>query len=119
MKKMALLIAGILSGSVLNAAEFKDNPDRFPSIGVFYQGGSESGDVTFKASGLQASQDIKSSGDSITFDLRLPVSDTITLFGGISSTRSEFSGTETSVLNGQEGQSDGMSFGVGVRFYIH
>lgn len=119
MKKMlAVAVLLLASAAAVNAKEFPANPDRFPSVGITLAGAAESGDVRTFGGGASATQSANASHGAFTLDLRLPMSDNVTLSGSISSLRSSFEAPETSMLFGQESETNGAGFSVGVRFYI-
>ncbi|HMX95117.1 MAG TPA: hypothetical protein PKC50_07725 [Elusimicrobiota bacterium] len=122
MNKVA--IAGIFLGFTMmaltaNAQEYSGNPDRLPSIGINLGGGAQTGDSRAFNSGTSAIQDVEQSYGELSLDVRLPVSDRVTLSGAIGFIGSSFEATETSQLLGQKTETNGVEFNIGVRFYIH
>lgn len=119
-----LAIAGIFLGSMMIAStamaqEYSGNPDRFPSIGINLGGGAQTGDSRALNSGSSAIQDVEQSYGALALDVRLPVSDRVTLSGAIGYIGSSFEATETPLLLGQKTETNGVEFNVGVRFYLH
>lgn len=117
MKMKVLLCAGIFMATPLSA-EYKGNPDRFTSIGINYQGYSVNGDITVKGGPLSVTQNANDSGGSFALDVRIPVSNDVTITGNIGYLSSKSTAEETSVLLGQVSKGTGASFGVGIRFYL-
>ena len=119
MKKMALTIAGLLLAGYVRAAEVEGNPDRFPSVGVQYIGASESGESVATAGGSSASQDVDLDNGLFLLDARIPLTANVTLTGAIGFSKTEVTAQETAIFAGQKTNTDGNSFSVGLRFYIH
>jgi hypothetical protein len=116
MKRNIIAAVGILilAGSSAWSGEFAGNPDRFPSIGLNYNGISASGEsktLTFK-------QDADYSEGNIVADLRLPVSDNFTLNGALGYLTSTAERKESATLNKGEDELSGITFNVGVRYYL-
>jgi hypothetical protein len=103
----------------VSAAEYPGNPDRFPSIGLNFAGSAETGDATTFGGGASAKQDLKVSNGALILDLRLPVSNNVTITGGVASIATKIDASETTVLFGSKSDTSGASFNLGVRFYIH
>lgn len=120
MKKfmLALVLVG-LSRVTARAEVYEGNPDRMPSIGLNLGGVSESGNSTVKGGGASAVQDMTVSSGHLVLDLRLPVSNSVTLSAAIGSVSTKVTAEETPILFGNDAKSNGLSFDVGVRFYIH
>lgn len=120
MKKfmLAVLLVG-LSRVTARAAVYEGNPDKMPSIGLSGGGISQSGDGTVMGGGASASQGMDISSAHVTLDLRLPVSDAVTLSAAVGSVSTKVTAAETGVLFGSESKTSGVAFDVGIRFYIH
>ena len=118
MKKLMVFVGLMVLAGAVQAGEHPDNPDRFPSIGVFLDGAATSGEAEAKASGFTASQDVESTAGGLTLDLRLPISGRTTLYGAIGfiSQTSELS--ETNLLAGGESDESGVAFRLGARWYL-
>ena len=112
-----LLLAAPMTN--LTAGEYPGNPDRFPSIGVNFAGAAEDGTSTVSGGSVSARQDVEVSNGAFILDLRLPVSDNLTHLGAIGSHSTTVEAPETPLLFGQKSETEGVSFSVGVRFYIH
>lgn len=120
MKKLMLMVMLVgLSRVTARAAVYEGNPDKMPSIGLNLGGVSESGTSKATASGASASQDMTVSSGHLVLDLRLPVSNSVTLSAAIGSVSTTVKAEETPILFGNDGKTSGVSFDVGVRFYIH
>ena len=113
---IVLLAAPVAS---LMAEEYAGNPDRFPSVGLNWAGSAEKGDATVFGTGISAKQDVEVTNGAFVLDLRLPVSNNVTLSGSVASLASSFDAPETPLLLGQKSETTGFAFSVGVRFYIH
>ena len=94
----ALFLATISMGVNAHAAQYPDNPDRFPSLGLHIGGAAESGDATFTDTGLFTKQDVTISTGRLLLDLRLPVSNSITLLGSLGFHGGTVEGKETALL---------------------
>ena len=113
---MMLLAAPTAS---LKAAQFEGNPDRMPSIGLNWAGSAEEGESTVFGGGSSAKQNVEVSNGAFVLDLRLPVSNSVTLSAAIGSSVTTVEAPETPLLFGQKSETDGVGFSLGVRFYIH
>lgn len=113
------VVVAVVCGGTAWAEVYEGNPDKMPSIGISAGSGSESGDSKAFGGGASASQDIDLSNRHLALDIRLPVSDSVTLSAAVASTQSKVSFQETPLLFGNNTKTDGYSFDVGVRFYIH
>jgi len=73
-------IVGIFIGvGVGEAREFPKNPDRFPSFGITLESQSLEGDFKSPSAPAFGSQDVESTSRRLTFDTRLPLSNSFTL----------------------------------------
>ena len=118
MKK--LLMAGLLMAGLASIvkAEQEGNPDRYPSIGVFYTGVATDGDLTYTSSGFSTKQNVESSHGTLLVDGRFPVSHNVTLYGALGFIGSESTAQETNLLDGGKNEESGAAITIGVRFYI-
>lgn len=120
MKNM-LIPAGLLAilASPLFAAEYPNNPDHRPSIGLNYYMSSADGDSTARDTfGDSASQDVEVTSGEIVLDTRIPLSDNFTMnahigFGGV-----ESEAEATPILFGGTTDTSGYSLGIGARWYL-
>lgn len=119
MKKSSLLLLVFFLGGIASAGEYSGNPDRMPSVGLNFAGNAEDGDVTVFGSSASAKQDVKAANAAFIVDLRMPISNSVTITGAIGSIASRFEAPETTLLLGQKSETSGISFSVGIRFYIH
>lgn len=91
MKKSLVIFLMVMAGSA-GAWEVKGNPDKTPSIGISYEKLSLRGASYYSFNNQYVygtHQDMKLSGSSQTFDLRVPVSPNLTLEGGVGVISSE------------------------------
>jgi hypothetical protein len=95
-----------------------DNPDRYPSIGLSYLGLFQTGDLSFMTGTGTTSQDIDNTDNRIFADVRFPMTDSVTLTGGVGYAAAQATADETSTLSGQDQDLSGFLVGVGVRFYM-
>lgn len=120
MKKIILaLLVGLISRVTARAEVYEGNPDKMPSIGLNLGGTSESGDSIVKGSGSSATQNMNVSSGHLVLDLRLPVSNSVTLSAAIGSVATKVTADETPLLFGNDTKTNGLAFDVGIRFYIH
>lgn len=113
------IMAGLLMVTgMVQAAEYPDNPDRFPSVGLFLSGQSLSGDSTTKDGVDSASQDIELTGSDLTLDTRIPISGSTTLYGSLSYVNAKSEADVTNVLFGGESDASGVRVTLGARWYI-
>lgn len=119
MKIAFLLLVGIFMVASVSAGEYQGNPDRFPSVGISLIGNAEDGDSTTFGGGASGTQNVEVENGAFVVDLRLPVSDHITFTGAIGTSSTSVDAQETPLLFGQKSETEGVSFSVGVRFYIH
>ncbi|MCI0527152.1 MAG: hypothetical protein L0Y56_06890 [Nitrospira sp.] len=99
-------------------AWYEKNPDHVTSLGISIGLRGDSGTNDLKASGTTASQDISGGMFDLTFDLRAPMSETLSLFGDLSLIGESAEADETSLLAGQEIESFGVSVRFGLRIYF-
>ncbi|MGQ0644593.1 MAG: hypothetical protein ACT4O3_03780 [Elusimicrobiota bacterium] len=123
MKKLILAV-GLAAGlaASVQAAEWPENPDRFPSVGLNYTGIFQSGDTKYDLiAGGSASQDLSIDENYLVADLRLPVSNRMTLTGGLgfAGFMGELTKNAAAGADGQEQDATGVLVNLGVRFYIH
>ncbi len=125
MKKLVLLVSLFLlvSSNDVSARGFVNNPDRFPSVGLSFGLNSLGGDTSFLINGAgvppAAATDLETK--DLTLDFRLPVSHSLTVFGGISVIRNSFSinGQTPLALEEQNRELDGYGIRFGARFYFN
>jgi hypothetical protein len=119
MKRLMLAAGLLMAAGIAGAGERPGNPDKFPSIGVFYTGQAMGGDSTFTSSGLSTTQDATLRTGILSVDARFPVSNSVTLQGAIGTSWLTIDAEETSLLNGRKDDLGGLQFSFGARFYIH
>ena len=116
--KYAIVALMLAVGSTSWAVEYPGNPDKVPSVGFNFGGIAESGDVTVTDSPNSAKQTIEMTNAHLILDVRVPVSNNVTLNGALGLSGSTSQANETPMLLGQKSESSGLSFNVGVRFYL-
>lgn len=99
-------------------AAFERNPDRVASIGLGIAFGGLSGDSTVFVAPLSAKQNVTQGLFDFGIDLRLPVSHTVTLFGGITFRGAATDAPETIDLAGQKATLGGQIITLGLRIYL-
>ena len=114
MQKIALIVAIlVVSGNTVSiAAEFERNPDRFPSVGLSLGIASETGDQGATCSictPSSVSQDLETDVYDLTFDTRIPVSQSLTLFGIFAFASTLTESDETSFLAGVKTDTSGFA----------
>lgn len=123
---MKTLIASILllSASVVSAREFALNPDRFPSLGFNVSNTSLSGhrdevDMPNPALTRDLGGKLTSNYDAIGADIRLPVSDgvTLTFFGDAVNSDTTF--TRSGNIYRQADKLSGYRYGLSMRVYFN
>ncbi len=122
MKKIVLMVTlfVLVSSNHVSARGFVNNPDRFPSIGLSFGFSSLGGDAAFP--GVVPSTKIvgvDTQTKDLTLDFRLPVSHSLTIFGGISVIRDEFGIDVNSVNFEQDRELEGYGVRFGARFYFN
>ena len=102
------------------SSEGTRNPDRYPSIGLGYRFAPDlTGTNTSFAAGLgERSMNGTGTDGAIDLDLRIPLSERATFFGGISYQTTQLEYPETTTNYGIRSKMSGMSFGIGVRLYF-
>ena len=100
------------------SAWYEKNPDHVTSLGISLGLGGAAGTVDVTGGGLTASQDISSGVFDLTFDLLAPLSDSLSLFGGLSLISTAASADETPLLLGQDGSTFGVGARIGLRIYF-
>lgn len=118
-KIMLALLVGFMAVVSVRAEGYEGNPDKIPSIGLNLGGSSESGDSTLKSAGTFASQNMDVTTGHLVLDLRLPVSNSVTLSAAVGSLTTKVTAEETPLLFGNDSKTNGYDFEVGIRFYIH
>ena len=114
---IAMLVAGFTTTAW--AGEFERNPDRFSSIGISIGLAGAGGDTTVKAGGASADQDVSVGTFDLTIDSRIPVSNSMTLFGGFSVFAQSSEADETVSLSGSETDLAGFALRAGMRIYFN
>lgn len=95
------------------------NPDRFPSVGFSYSGAPGlTGNAEAFSGSASESRTMTANSFSLAADLRVPVSDTLTIFGAVSYSQQATELPETSVYIGQRNKLDGIYITLGARFYF-
>jgi len=100
-------------------AEYADNPDRFPSLGISIGLAGGSGTSELTAVGLSAKQDTTFGASDITADFHLPVTNSVTLFGALSLLGQQEKFDETAQLAGQKIDFSGAAIRLGARIYFN
>lgn len=118
MKKLIIGGAMALMLSTAQAREMKGNPDRFPSVGLNYSVANLDGLNEENIAGVLILGNTELTQRSVSLDLRLPVTDGMTVNTGITSMVSETSSTYDSLNSRGDQTLDGYAFNVGVRFYF-
>jgi hypothetical protein len=108
----------VLAVSTNSFAWYEKNPDHRTSLGISVGLGGSAGDIDVKSSGVTASTDTSSGTFDITLDLTAPLSDNLSLFGGVSLFGTTSEADETAVLNGQEVNEGGVNARIGLRIYL-
>jgi len=113
-------IVGIFIGvGVGEAREFPKNPDRFPSFGITLESQSLEGDFKSPSAPAFGSQDVESTSRRLTFDTRLPLSNSFTLNLALGLVGGEAEAEETSLLHSAKTEQDGTYFRIGARYYFN
>jgi hypothetical protein len=99
-------------------AWYEKNPDHVMSLGISIGLGGEGGTSDLTFSGTTFSQDISSGTFDLTFDLRAPLSDGISLFGDLGFIADSAKADETSNLAGQDASAFGINARIGIRIYF-
>lgn len=117
MKKIVLVAFAMAIASPMAAVEHPLNPDRFPSIGLSYEGFGSEGELEVRGTAFK--QDVEESTAFLILDSRLPLSNSFTLdiAFGLVGARSELK--ETPALFGQETTQGGGYFRLGARYYFN
>jgi hypothetical protein len=115
---LGLLSIVLLTGPAF-AAEYDRNPDRFTSLGLTVNLTGSAGDNTVSSGGLSASQDVASGLAGLEVDLRVPVSQSVTLSGALAIFGSGSEADETAVFSKQEVNEGGVSLTLGMRYYFN
>jgi len=115
---LGLLSIVLVAGTAV-AAEYDRNPDRFTSLGLTLNLTGSSGDTTLSSGGLSASQDTASGFAGVEVDVRVPVSQSVTLSGALAVFGSGSEADETAALFKQEVNEGGVSLTVGMRYYFN
>jgi len=124
MKKRVLLVVLfllVLSNNV-SARGFVNNPDRFPSVGLSFGFSSLGGDASFPNSNVTPVAvpiGVDTQTKDLTLDFRLPVSHSLTIFGGISVIRDNLDIDGNSAFEEQHRDLDGYGVRFGARFYFN
>lgn len=122
--KNILVLMTILSLSTANhafARGFIGNPDRYPSIGLSFGYSFIDGNIDFPTNTippLQSVEEIMKKRD-LTIDLRLPISHSLTIFGGFSFQDNEFSNGGNGFELKKERNLNGFGFRLGARYYFN
>lgn len=129
MKKYIILLTALLAPGILGAWEFPLNPDRFPSIGL-------RADIQ-TLDGFRAETVVNAAGQELPYrntdevqrdwrqsvDVRLPVTNSLTLNFGYDNVETEYYFTRRSQSGGdmykEHRALDGYSYNVGFRLYLN
>ena len=115
---ISVLILTFIVASSSFAARFEQNPDHVSSMGISVGLGREGGALDVKSMGTPASQDFTADVFEVLIDVRIPISESLTWFGGLSYFRSSSQFDKTMALNGTDANSDGVFGRIGVRAYF-
>jgi hypothetical protein len=113
------VLAVVLFAGTAFAAEFDRTPDRFTSLGLTVNLTGASGDNTISSGGASASQDTASGLAGLEVDLRVPVSQSVTLSGALAVFGTGSEADETGLLTKQEINEGGVSLTLGMRYYFN
>lgn len=133
MKKSLVVLSLLLASSAAWSWEFKNNPDRVPSVGLNYSGTWLSGTGTFDPVPgfvFRTEDDLKDRTNQGVADLRLPVSNNLTLSVGGGYVKRSVDRIDTGLLPllnggiavvGDKLSDDfsGPTFNVGARYYFN
>ena len=108
-----------LLAAVSEAADYDQNPDRFPSLGFNLTLGGGPGTFDFKSGGASGSQDTSTGTYGLTVDARVPVNQSVTFSTGLAFMANSLTAEETSQSIGQEVKSTNFIFNVGLRYYFN
>jgi len=116
--KMMLMVLALCAASA-HAWEKKANPDRFTSVGINLTGQSANGiwDTTLR--NTLGNQSVKTNASMFVVDLRVPVTNWMTLNTAVGLTSVTLEAEETPYLAGQKVNQSGGMFSVGARFYFN
>lgn len=113
------IMISLLLSAVKVFAQYADNPDKYPSIGISLGYVPQTGDLRATAGVFSATQDAEITQHDITLDFRFPMSNSTTLFGAVSQGNIVVDYTETPLLAGSKTDVSGLGFRIGARFYFN
>lgn len=118
MKRM--IAALLLLSSFAQAYEVADNPDRFISAGLEYQGASLSGDNDYPQVPSVKRSDMKETIDQFMGDIRFPVNSLLTLHAGVGLISHTIKSYDSDTLLFQTDDTlTGVTYKIGARLYFH
>jgi hypothetical protein len=122
--KMTWLGLLLLPGMVLGY-EIKDNPDRFPSLGIIYSGHNLKGDLNYGTIVWTPQPEAKDKLNSFMGDARVPINDMLTIEAGIGYAKHTIEGIDGSVVGNNlfydttKADMSGPTYKLGARIYFH
>lgn len=122
--KKVLALVWLLSG-ISFGYEVKDNPDRFPSLGVNYTGYSLKGDTKYTNIVWTPQPEMKDTFNSFMGDARFPINNILTIEAGVGYAARTIEGIDGSVVGNSlfydttKSEMTGPIYKVGARLYFH
>lgn len=115
MLKKLIAVSFLLLPSTVLAWEHPLNPDRFPSVGLSYEGATMEGEIKTQGVG----QDTEIRTGLLLLDARLPMSNSFTLELGIGSSAMELEAKESPFFFAGENKTTGAFTRIGARYYFN
>lgn len=119
MMRALILLSLLLSMVPLHAAEYDKNPDHLPSITLTLGRANETGEQDFIFEGAKFdSTDLSGDLTEISGLFKFPISNTVTLVGGLALWNKSFENDETYFIYGSDGDVSGWMARVGFTKYF-
>jgi hypothetical protein len=118
---LSLFILFSISSSA-HSTEYKENPDRFPSIGLNLGYGSDTGTLSATNGFTSEDQSLYEDFRALNIDGRLPISQNLTFNASLAYSVSRAHGDFISIpinLGGFDQKISGYGASVGFRYYFH
>ena len=119
MKIIMMIAVVMLTSSVVGAWEKKRNPDRFTSMGINLTSQASTGLWESTLNDAFNNQSVNTTSSLFVVDLRVPVTNWLTLNSAIGIVSHSIAAEETPYLAGQNLNQDGGMFSIGARFYFN
>ena len=117
MKKLIAIFLLSMIPTIVFADEYERNPDRFPSLG--FSVGLEGLGGNSDATGGLGSQDTSIGRIDLGADMRIPVSNSWTLYGALDLIGERIKSDATSSLAGFDNSLGGIAIRAGARYYFN